>query len=149
MKIIRNILIISLTLFALCFSNCREKTPEPTQKEIKTDFLINKTNGWSLKSISVPITSATTEGQWVDFKLLVSASTMSTSGHASGANAVWPSGGWTMDENGNAITRADGVVMSVLTLTATSFRVSFTAPEGTAINGRLASLDGDYIFDLE
>lgn len=149
MKTIKYILFISLSAFFLCFSNCGEETPEPTQKEIKTGYLINKSNGWSLKSITVPTISATTEDQWVNFKLTVSSSTMSTSGHASGATAVWPSGGWDMDEGGKTITRADGVVMSILALTATSFRVSFSILDGTEIDGRIASLDGDYIFDLE
>ena len=153
MKTIRYIILaFSVVLLLVSFNNCGEKgedDPEPTQKEIKTGFLINKTNGWSLKSITVPLTSATTEDQWVDFKLSVSTSTMSTSGHATGATAVWPTGAWIMDENGNTITRGDGVVMSILTLTATGFRVSFAVPEGTEINGRIASLDGDYIFDLE
>ena len=149
MKTIKYFLLLNLGVFLLCFSNCGEETPEPTQKEIKTGYLINKSNGWVLKSITVPINSATTEDQWVNFKLTVSLSTMSTSGHPSGANVVWPTGGWTMDDNGNTITRADGVVMSVLTLTATNFRVSFTVPEGTDIGGRIAALDGDYVFDLE
>ena len=153
MKTIRNIcLILSLTVFIISFNNCNEDKPEPpdpTTKEIKTDFLVNKSNDWTLKSITVPSISATTEDQWVNFKLSVSLSSMTTSGHASGATAVWPSGGWTMSEDAKTITRADGVVMSVLTLTATSFRVSFTVPDGTEISGRIAALDGDYVFELE
>ena len=154
MKTIKYVLLIlCLAIFIISFNNCGEDEPEPpdpTTKEIRTGFLVNKSNDWSLKSITVPSISATTEDQWIDFKLSVSTSTMSTSGHATGANAVWPSGGWEMSEDGNTITRtSDDVVMSVLTLTATSFRVSFTVPDGTEINGRIASLDGDYIFDLE
>lgn len=154
MKNIKYILLnLFLAVFIISFNNCEDKkTPEPdlTTKEIKTGFLVNKSNGWSSKSMTVPSISATTEDQWEDFKLSVSASTMSTSGHATGANAVWPSGGWEMSEDGNTITRtSDDVVMSVLTLTATSFRVSFTVPDGTEINGRITSMDGDYTFDLE
>ena len=102
-----------------------------------------------MKSIIVPSNSATTEDDWVDFKLTVSSGTMSTSGHATGANAVWPTGSWSMSEDAKTITRADGVVMSVRTLTETEFSVSFTVPDGTDINGRTAALDGDYIFVLE
>ncbi len=54
-----------------------------------------------------------------------------------------------MNEAGTSITRADGVVVSISSLTATRFIVSFTVPEGTVIDGRIAALDGDYIFDLE
>ena len=141
-----------MILFLIGFNNCGEDDPpppDPSQKEINTGFLVNKSGGWTLKSITVPVTSATTEDQWVDFKLSVTTSTMTTSGHATGATAVWPSGGWDMDDSGKTIKRADDVVMSILTLTATSFRVSFSVPDGTEIDGRIASLDGDYIFDLE
>jgi len=40
-------------------------------------------------------------------------------------------------------------VMSISSLTATKCTVSFTVPEGTEINGRIAALDGDYVFDLD
>lgn len=153
MKTIKYILLIlCMAIFVLSFYSCKddETKPEPTQKEIKTGFLVNKPNDWTLKSITVPSISATTEDQWINFKLSVTLPSMTTSGHASGATAVWPSGGWEMSEDGNAITRtSDDIVMSVLTLTATSFRVSFTVPDGTKISGRVAALDGDYIFDLE
>ena len=157
MKTIRNILLsVCLTIFIISFNNCNEEDPTvpvtdpiPTTKEINSGFLVNKSNGWSLKSITVPTISATTEEQWVDFKLTVSSGTMPTSDQATGANAVWPTGAWEMSENGKSIKRNDQVVMTVLKLTETEFSVSFTVPDGTEINSRTASLDGDYTFDLE
>ncbi len=149
MKTVKYIfLAIGLALFSISFYNCGKDDDPKSKKEELTEYLVNKSTGWSLKSIVVPASSATTEDQWVDFKLIVSSSTMSTSGHASGANDVWPTGGWSMNENGSTITRSDGVVMSIITLTAISFSVSFTVPDGTEIGGRVASLDGDYIFNL-
>lgn len=111
--------------------------------------MVNKSGGWSLNSVTVPSNTATEESDWASFKLSASASTMTTSGHATGAGAVWPTGGWTMNDAGTSITRADNVVMSIASLTATKFTVSFTVPAGTVIDGRIAALDGDYIFDLD
>ena len=75
--------------------------------------------------------------------------TMTTSGHAAGTEAVWPSGGWTMSEDGTSISRSDGVEMSIVTLNQTNFKVTFIVSEETNISGRIAALDGDYMFDLE
>ena len=154
MKVLRKVILALIgALFITSFYNCGggddPAPPTPSQKEIETAYLVDKSGGWSLKSVTVPSATATTEDQWGNFKVTVSSSTMSTSGHPSGSNAVWPTGGWTMNESGNTITRADGVVMTVRTLTATSFMVSFTVPDGTEISGRIAALDGDYVFDLE
>ena len=148
------ILIFCLAIIVVSFYNCEEEgggdDPDPqTKKEQLTALLVNKTGGWSLNSVTVPSNTATEESEWAGFKLSVSAGTMTTSGHATGADDVWPSGGWTMNDAGTSITRADGVVMSISSLTATKFTVSFTVPEGTEINGRIAALDGDYIFDLD
>ena len=147
------ILIFCLAIIVVSFYNCEEgggDDPDPqTKKEQLTALLVNKTGGWSLNSVTVPSNTATEEIDWAGFYLSVSASTMTTSGHATGADDVWPSGGWTMNDAGTSITRADGVVMSISSLTATKFTVSFTVPEGTEINGRIAALDGDYIFDLD
>ena len=149
MKTVKYIfLVLILAFFSISLYNCGGDDPKSKKEEL-TEYLVNKSTGWSLKSIVVPLSSATTEDQWVGFKLTVSSNTMSTSGHATGAIGVWPTGGWTMDENGRTITRADGVVMSIITLTAINFSVSFTVPDGTEIGGRVASLDGDYIFNLQ
>lgn len=152
MKTIKYILLVlCMAIYVLSLYSCKkdDPKPDPTQREIKTDFLVNKSNDWTLKSITVPINSATTEDQWVNFKLSVSSSSMTTSGHASGATAVWPSGGWTMSEDAKTITRADNIVMSVRTLTAIEFSVSFSVPDGTDAGGRITELGGDYIFILE
>ena len=109
MKAIKYILLIlCLAIFVINLYSCKkdDSKPAPTQREIKTDILVNKSNGWSLKSIILPSNSATTEDDWVDFKLSVSSSSMTTSGLASGTTAVWPSGGWTMTEDGKTITRS-------------------------------------------
>ena len=155
MKTIKYVLLIfCLTIFVISFYNCggdgSDDPDPPTKKEQLTALLVNKSGGWSLNAVTVPTNTATEEGHWASFKLAVSASTMTTSGHATGAGDVWSSGGWTMNEAGTSITRVvDGVVMSISSLTATKFTVSFTVPEGTVIDGRITALDGDYIFDLD
>ena len=154
MKTIKYIfLVLCVVIFSISFYNCGGEGDDPTadpktKKEELTAYLVNKSGGWSLNSVTVPANTATEESDWTGFKLSVSASTTTTSGHATGADDVWPSGGWTMNDTGTSITRADGVLMSISSLTAAKFTVSFTVPEGTVIDGRIAALDGDYIFDL-
>jgi hypothetical protein len=144
-----NLILSIFLLMSIPLMNCDNGDDPKSIKEERTEYLVNKTGDWSLKSISVPANSATVESDWTNFNVSATASTITTSGHATGAEAVWPGGGWTMNEEGTSITRSDGVVMTILALTETSFNVTFTVPEGTEINNRIAALDGDYRFDLQ
>ncbi len=74
---------------------------------------------------------------------------MTTKGHAAGAEAVWPSGGWTMNEAGTEITRdTDNVVMRVLSISASSLRLMFVVADDVSVGGRIAALSGKYTFNL-
>ncbi len=143
-----SILIYVVPLFLLTFSNC-SKTEEESIKDKLSRYLTEKSGGWSLASIIVPLNTATTEDDWMDFKLTVTTTNMNTSGHPIGADAVWPSGSWMMNDKGTTITRGDGVVMDIISLTESKFTVSFIVPDGTEIGGRIAALNGEYIFNLE
>ena len=121
-------------------------------KEKLTAYLETKEGGWTVRSVTVPSASATTEDHWAAFKVIFSPGTMAVSGSPNGASAVWPSGGWTMDEEGKTITREDGVVMNVRELTGTSLVVSFIYSDEAGnggTDGRIISLDGDYSFSLK
>ena len=140
---------LAILLFAIVFTSCSNSDPEPTLKERNTGYLVEKSGGWILNSIVVPSNSATIADEWTAFKLSFTASMMTTSGHPAGSQAVWPSGGWNMSDDGKTITRSDGVIVTIITLNETIFKVTFSVPQGTEISGRLASLEGDYTFDLK
>ena len=128
----------------LVFQNCGGST-EPNPKEVTENILKSKT--WKVVSVTVPVNSATESSDWVSFTVSFGAS-MTTSGHASGAEAVWPTGAYTVSEDGKSVTRGDGVVMRLQPITETNFTSIFTVPPGTEIGGRIAALDGEYTFSM-
>ena len=65
-----------------------------------------------------------------------------------GAEAVWPSGSYTVSEDGRSITRGDGVQMMLTNLSESSFTSTFAIVNEDIDQGRLASLDGEYIFNM-
>lgn len=136
-----------LAIFALIlFQNCKGDDEE-TAQEITLKKLQSKS--WTVSSVVVPSNTATEDSDWLSFAVSFSASNMSTSGHPSGAQAVWPSGTYTVSEGGNAVTRSDGVLMTLNPISDANFTAIFTVPAGTEINGRIAALDGEYRFNMK
>ncbi|MDZ7608666.1 MAG: hypothetical protein U5K79_24470 [Cyclobacteriaceae bacterium] len=129
------------------FQNCGDKDNESAKD--KTIRLLSDKTEWTVQSVSVPAGTATTSADWLAFKLSFTKSNMTCSGHPVGAQAVWPSGGYTVSDDGKTITRSDAVAMSVLELTETAFRVNFAVPDGTELGGRIAALDGEYTFNMK
>jgi hypothetical protein len=127
----------------LVFQNCGETTP--TAKEVTENILKSKT--WKVVSVDVPVNTATESSDWVNFTVSFGAS-MTTAGHPTGATAVWPSGAYTVSEDGKSVTRGDNVVMVLQPITETSFTAIFNVPEGTDIGGRIAALEGQYTFNM-
>jgi len=140
-----------LGVFALAalitFQNCGGDEEE-SAKDKTINLLTSKTN-WTVQSVSVPAGTATTSSEWSTFTVSFTKSNMTCAGWPAGAQAVWPSGSYTVSDDGKTITRADGVAMSILELTETSFRVSFEVPAGTELGGRIAALGGDYTFNMK
>ena len=133
--------ILALVLFQGCNGDDEETAQERTLK-------ILQSKNWTVSSVVVPANTATDESDWQNFAVSFTATNMSTSGHPTGAQAVWPSGTYTVSEGGNSITRSDGVVMSLNPISDTNFTAIFTVPEGTEIGGRIAALDGEYRFNM-
>lgn len=147
MKLLRSILLlIAVFAFLGTLQNCTDDD-DPTAKEVTETILQSK--NWEASSVTVPVNTATDGADWASFKASFSTSSMTTSGHPTGAEAVWPSGAYTVSENGLQITRGDGVVMTISGLTETGYSVSFSVPEGTEIGGRISALDGDYVFNMK
>jgi len=134
--------IFALILFQGCNGDDEETAQERTLK-------ILQSKNWTVSSVVVPSNTATDETDWLSFAVSFSASNMSTSGHPVGAQAVWPSGIYTVSEGGNTVTRSDGVVMTLNPISDTNFTTIFTVPVGTHINGRIAALDGEYRFNMK
>ena len=106
MKLVRSILLITAVVALLgTFQNCGDD--DPTAKEVTENILRSK--NWETSSVTVPVNTATDASDWANFKAEFSESTMTTSGHATGAEDVWPSGPYTVSEDGMQIERGDGV----------------------------------------
>jgi hypothetical protein len=130
---------------------CCGNDPGPIVHDQMMGFLTDKTGGWT-GSVNVPVGSATTADQWTNFKVTFSNTEITTSGFPTGAEAVWPSSAYYLNQDATQITRlshgVDGVVMQVTSLTATSLTVRFTVPAGVVLGGRVQVLSGEYTFTL-
>jgi len=137
--------ILSL-LVLMTFQNCGEDD-EPTPAENTKNILMSKT--WVYGSVNTPANTATIGDDWINFSVQFSESTMTTSGHPTGASAVWPSGGYTISEDGNTITRtSDNVTIVLNPLSESNLTATFTVPAGTELS-RVAALGGEYVFNLK
>ena len=146
----KNFKIALLTIFVfallLVIQNCGDKNEEDP-KQVTINILMTKT--WTVSSVSVPVSTATESSDWIDFKVAFSETNMTTSDYPTGSQAVWPSGTYSVSDDGKSITRADGVVMQLNPITETNFTAIFTVPDGTEIGGRIAALDGEYRFNMK
>ena len=142
-----NLTFLSILLFTalLVFQNCNNGD-EDDPKTVTQNIL--KSKNWTVSSVVVPPNTATEDSDWLSFAVSFSGTNMTTSGHPTGAQAVWPSGSYTVSDDGKTITRGDGVVMSLNPISESNFTAIFTVPEGTEIGGRIAALDGEYRFNM-
>lgn len=128
------------------FQNCVKDNKE-SDKEITTNILASKE--WVVNSVNVPGNTATVGADWDSFKVSFTATNITTRDYPLGAQAVWPSGSYTVSEAGKSITRHDGVVILLSPMTETGFTAIFTVPAGTDAGGRIASLEGEYVFNMK
>jgi len=131
----------------LVFENCKKEDNE-SAKDVTINILKSKTQ-WVVSSVNVPLNSATEDSDWDNFKVSFTDSNMTTADYPAGAELVWPSGTYSVSEDGRSITRQDRVVMSLNPITESVFSAIFTVPEGVDIGGRLAALDGVYTFNMK
>ncbi len=147
MKILR---LTALSLIAvttlLFFQNCDDKNKESAM-EVTKRILTSKT--WVYGSVNTPDNSATIGTDWVEFTVSFTETNMTTAGHYTGAEAVWPSGTYTVSEDGKSVTRQDGIVMQLNPISETNFTSIFSVPPGTEIGGRIAALGGEYTFNMK
>lgn len=147
----KRVRLTALSFFAiaslLLFQNCNE-TDEKTAKEILIEILTGKTE-WIVSNVVVPDGTATDATDWDSFKVSITSSNMTTSSHPAGAEAVWPSGIYTVADDGKTVTRADGLTMVISPATESGFTARFTIPDGTDIGGRIAALGGEYTFNMK
>jgi hypothetical protein len=123
---------------------------EPTPKQ-KTINLLTSKNTWTLNSVIVPPQTATIEDDWQGFNVSFTQSSMTTQGYPDGCSAVWPSGTYTVSEDGQTITSSAapaGWSLSISTLTEAAFNSVISVPDGTE-KGRVEALDGEYTFNMK
>ena len=130
----------------LFFQNCG-KDNKDTPKDVTIKILTSKT--WTVASVNVPVNTATESADWANFTVSFTETQMTTNGHPTGAEVVWPSGSYTVSDDGKKITRGDGIIMTLNPITETNFTAIFTMPPGTDISGRIASLEGEYTFNMK
>lgn len=141
----------ALSLFILAallvFENCNG-TKDDSPKDVTINILTSKTE-WTVSTVNVPINSATDYDMWINFKVSFTKTNMTTSSYPTGAQAVWPSGSYTVSEDGKSITRQDGVLMSLNPITETNFTSRFMITGEEIGGGRIAALDGEYTFNMK
>ena len=147
MNTIKNIFSLAVVATILTFIGCKDDNETETAKDTALQILTSKT--WSVSSVIVPSGTATEQNDWQNFTAKFTETDMTTSGHANGSSAVWPSVDYILSDNGKTITRADGVVMQIITLNETTFITTFTVPPGTNVESRIAELGGDYTFNMK
>ena len=130
----------------LTFQNCGDKN-DKTDKEVTEELL--KSKAWVYSSVTTPDNTATIGSDWANFSVQFNGSSMVTSGHATGADVVWPSTTYTVSDDGKTINRGDNVAMLITSKSETNLNVVFNIPDGTEIGGRIAALGGDYTFNLK
>ena len=146
-KLSIGLLVLLVIAVILTFENCNGND-DPSPSEVTKNILMSKT--WVVSSVNTPDNTATIGADWMNFSVQFSESSMITSGHPTGATAVWPSGGYSISEDGKTVTRSsDNVAMFLQPLTETNLTATFTIPDGTEIGGRIAALGGEYVFNLE
>ena len=147
MKNLRSIILLTALISALfVFQNCSKSDDTPSTREVTENIL--KSKSWEAASVIVPDNTATDSDDWLNVKVSFTGTNMITSDQATGAEAVWPSGTYTVSEDGKSITRGDGVVMSLTNVSDSGFTTSFLVPEGTEIGGKIAAIDGEYVFNM-
>ena len=145
-----NTIFFGLAIFGLAgLINCGGDS-EPTPKEKTIQMLTAKTK-WTLNSVIVPAQTATIADDWANFNVSFTQTSMTTAGYPSGASAVWPSGSYSVSEDGKTITSTAapaGWVLQISTLTDLAFNSTVTVPDGVE-TGRIEALDGDYSFNMK
>ncbi len=146
-KIFIHIIFLLLAASFLLLYACDLVEDKETEKEVAQNLL--KSKSWQLSSVNVPSTAATQSSDWDYFTVLFTDTNITTGGYPTGTSAIWPSGTYTLSEDGNTIIRSDGVVVNITTLSETAMSVYFHV-EGIALSsGRIADLSGDYVFNLK
>ena len=145
MKTLKYILSIVVLFGLITFAGCKKDSadPEPDALTERLTELMNGGSTWDL--VNVTKDGYDVSDQFTGFKLTIGEFTYSTTNALATA---WPaSGSWEFNNgNPNSIVRDNDVIISA-SLSNNQLTLSFSV---TGLSGgRLASVDGDYIFTLQ
>ena len=122
----------------LTIVNCGSDN-ELSPVEVNTNFLI--AHNWKLSSLKVDNTDQTSLYPNLTINFSPSGYT-STQGEP-----VWPaSGTWTFDANGLVITRSDGVLITIQSISSSQMVFSLSWDKATFSGGRAYSISGNHVF---
>ena len=130
-------------------SGCSKDDPEPSAKDKQTDLLAKK---WNIKTEvnSVTLNGGDDTDNWTGFTVTFysNGTYVASNISAERLNTVWSSSGdWQFksDSDLNTIVRNDGVEINI-SIVETNLFMSFNY---TQPNGRIAGIEGDWVFDME
>ena len=144
MKTTRKYYFLFLSLMVIisisAIPSCRK--PDPTGKEINTKLITSKP--WMLQSVTV---------DGVDQTAVYAGMTLSfTATHYTATNGepIWlATGGWTFTDNsGKIIERADGLMITVISLSSTQLSLGLDWAQTTFGGGRVGSVQGNHVFNF-
>jgi len=146
MKTLKYILSIVVLFGLITFAGCKKDSSDPVGPDPLADRLTELMNGgstWDL--VNVTKDGYDVSDQFNGFKLTIGEFTYSTTNALATA---WPvSGIWAFNnDNPNSIVRDNDVIIST-SISNNQLTLSFSV---TGLSGgRLASVDGDYVFTLQ
>lgn len=147
----KNILIFTLLLFSIYFSNCgsgEEPAPDPPV-DIKQQVIDGLAKTWQVNSVTLD--GVDVSNDWIGFTLKFDKSKNYTAKELSVKSIlVWPVSGSYSIPNANMpknILRNDGIQIVLSNVTTSTVTLSFTISGRSG--GRVEALIGDYIFDMK
>ncbi len=143
MKRLSNLLAALVFASLVIFMSCGGGGDDPGTTDLEIDVQnLTVSGGWTASSVQN--NNEAPDGNWDGFELTfqgnVDGGTYTTNVNTLNPDndftAVWPaSGSWTISDDGNTITRSDGVAISVDNITETGLSLSFTVAGGARVSG--------------
>lgn len=148
MKIVKISFLATVVASLVFIASCKNNDDDgPSARDARIDLLVTH-SPWNLTTADVADGTATEDGDWDNFSVSFTTTTMTASNHATGASGVWPSGSWSLSSDLNTIV-AGSREYTISSISSSSMQISFTVPEEVELGARTAALGGNYVFTFE